>query len=70
MSSLPAVLNPPSPFQAMRQWWVLKCKHYDCVLFFKMGKFYEMFHMDAVLCVKELGLLYMKVSISPSSIQG
>ena len=45
----------------MRQWWVLKSKHYDCVLLFKMGKFYEMFHMDAVTFVKELGLLYMKV---------
>jgi len=26
-----------------------------------MGKFYEFFHMDATIGVKELGLLYMKV---------
>ena len=26
-----------------------------------MGKFYELFHIDATIGVKELGLLYMKV---------
>ena len=26
-----------------------------------MGKFYELFHMDAVVAVTELGLIYMKV---------
>ena len=26
-----------------------------------MGKFYELFHMDAVIAVNELGLIYMKV---------
>ena len=31
------------------------------VLFFKMGKFYELFHMDADVGVAELNLLYMKV---------
>lgn len=46
----------------MRQWWELKSRHYDTVLFFKMGKFYELFHMDALLGVQELGLLMMKVS--------
>lgn len=28
----------------------------------QMGKFYELFHNDAVIAVKELGLIYMKVS--------
>ncbi|XP_037070019.1 DNA mismatch repair protein Msh6-like isoform X2 [Pollicipes pollicipes] len=61
----PRSLRVPADFldkqtPALRQWWVIKCEHFDCVIFFKMGKFYEMFHMDAVLCVKELGLLYMK----------
>lgn len=32
----------------------------DTVLFFRQGKFYELFHMDADVCVKELGLTYMK----------
>lgn len=45
----------------MRQWWELKEDHFDTVLFFKMGKFYEFFHMDADVGVKELGLVYMKV---------
>ncbi|XP_048728354.2 DNA mismatch repair protein Msh6-like isoform X2 [Ostrea edulis] len=45
---------------AMRQWWELKSKHFDAVLFFKMGKFYELFHMDAAVGVNELGLIYMK----------
>ena len=26
-----------------------------------MGKFYELFHMDAAIGVSELGLIYMKV---------
>lgn len=48
--------------QAMRQWWELKSKHFDCVLFFKVGKFYELYHMDAVISVNEINLTYMKVS--------
>lgn len=46
---------------AMRQWWVLKSTHMDSVLFFKVGKFYELYHMDAVVGVQELGFSYMKV---------
>ncbi|XP_066983199.1 DNA mismatch repair protein Msh6 isoform X2 [Macrobrachium rosenbergii] len=51
-------LNSQTP--GMRQWWELKSLHYDTVLFFKMGKFYELFHMDAILGVQELGLIMMK----------
>ncbi|KAK7074527.1 DNA mismatch repair protein msh6 [Halocaridina rubra] len=51
-------LNQQTP--GMRQWWELKSRHYDTVLFFKMGKFYELFHMDATMGVQELGLLMMK----------
>ena len=29
-----------------------------------MGKFYELFHMDAVVGVNELGIIYMKVNWS------
>ncbi|CAH9088471.1 unnamed protein product [Cuscuta epithymum] len=43
-----------------RQWWELKSKHMDKVLFFKMGKFYELFEMDAHIGAKELDLQYMK----------
>ncbi|GLT42632.1 hypothetical protein SLA2020_166220 [Shorea laevis] len=43
-----------------RQWWDFKSKHMDKVLFFKMGKFYELFEMDAHIGAKELDLQYMK----------
>lgn len=61
----PKTLYVPDSFlkqqtPAMRQWWELKSKHYDAVLFFKMGKFYELFNMDAAIGVKELGLIFMK----------
>ncbi|EDO28217.1 predicted protein, partial [Nematostella vectensis] len=46
---------------AMRQWWQLKSEHFDTVLFFKVGKFYELYHMDATTGVKELNLIYMKI---------
>lgn len=52
-------LNKQTP--AMRQWWILKSKHFDSVLFFKVGKFYELYHMDAVVGVNHLGFSYMKV---------
>lgn len=45
---------------AMVQWWEVKSRNMDTVLFFKVGKFYELFHMDADVGFKELGLIYMK----------
>uniref|UniRef100_A0AAR5Q4R4 DNA mismatch repair protein n=1 Tax=Dendroctonus ponderosae TaxID=77166 RepID=A0AAR5Q4R4_DENPD len=45
---------------AMRQWWILKSENMDAVLFFKVGKFYELYHMDAVVGVQQLGFSYMK----------
>lgn len=45
---------------AMVQWWEVKSRNMDTVLFFKVGKFYELFHMDADIGFKELGLIYMK----------
>nr|QIC49977.1 DNA mismatch repair protein Msh6-like protein [Actinia equina] len=45
---------------AMKQWWTLKSENFDTVLFFKIGKFYELYHTDAVIGVKELNLIYMK----------
>nr|XP_016507671.1 PREDICTED: DNA mismatch repair protein MSH6-like [Nicotiana tabacum] len=43
-----------------RQWWEFKSNHMDKVLFFKMGKFYELYEMDAHIGTKELHLQYMK----------
>lgn len=45
---------------AMRQWWEIKSNNFDSVIFFKVGKFYELYHMDAVVGFEELGLAYMK----------
>ncbi|XP_077191229.1 DNA mismatch repair protein Msh6 isoform X3 [Paroedura picta] len=44
----------------MRKWWEMKSQNFDCVIFYKVGKFYELYHMDAVIGVKELGLVFMK----------
>ncbi len=51
-------LNNQTP--AHRQWWTFKSNYFDTVLFFKMGKFYELFNMDAVIAVNELQIIYMK----------
>ena len=40
----------------MKQYWKVKEDHPDCLLFFRLGDFYEMFHDDAKLGAEELGL--------------
>ena len=62
-------LYVPKPFldkqtPGLRQWWELKRDYFDTVLFFKVGKFYEMYHLDAMVCVRELGLTMMRVRLS------
>ena len=52
------ILEKQTP--AMEQWWDFKSRNLDTVLFFKVGKFYELFHMDADVGFKELDLIYMK----------
>lgn len=44
---------------AMFQWWKLKSDFLDCLFFFKVGKFYELYHMDAIVGVEELGFSFM-----------
>ncbi|GLC55756.1 hypothetical protein PLESTB_001025500 [Pleodorina starrii] len=57
---------PPSWFkdfkvsEGQQQWWNFKAHNFDSVLLFKMGKFYEMFEMDAYVGVEVLGLTFMK----------
>ncbi|MCB9844492.1 MAG: DNA mismatch repair protein MutS [Phycisphaeraceae bacterium] len=46
----------PRDTPAMRQYFAFKRKHPDCVLFFRMGDFYEMFDEDAVSMSRALGL--------------
>ncbi len=40
----------------MKHYWKVKEAHPDCLLFFRLGDFYEMFHDDAKLGAEELGL--------------
>lgn len=40
----------------MKQYKEIKSKYEDCILFFRLGDFYEMFFEDAVKASKELGL--------------
>lgn len=61
----PTTLHVPEDFlnrvtPGMRRWWQLKSKMFDAVIFYKVGKFYELYHMDAVVGVNELGLTFMK----------
>ncbi|MFT7806013.1 DNA mismatch repair protein Msh6 [Arapaima gigas] len=51
-------LNKSTP--GMRRWWQLKSEMFDTVIFYKVGKFYELYHMDAVIGFNELGLTFMK----------
>jgi DNA mismatch repair protein MSH6 len=44
----------------MAQWWQFKSDFMDTILFFKVGKFYELYHMDADVGMSELDLVYMK----------
>ncbi|BFZ11157.1 hypothetical protein BsWGS_14196 [Bradybaena similaris] len=61
----PKTLYVPESFldkqtPAMRQWWEMKTQHFDTILFFKVGKFYEFYNMDAAVGVQELGLVFMR----------
>ncbi|XP_058798810.1 probable DNA mismatch repair protein Msh6 isoform X2 [Phymastichus coffea] len=55
----PQFLDSQTPF--MHQWWLLKANHYDCVLFFRFGNFYQLFHMDGVIGANELNLTLIDV---------
>ena len=50
-----------SPFE--KQYWEIKCKNYDTIVFFRKGKFYEIFENDASQLPKFLsGGVQKKVS--------
>ncbi len=40
----------------MKQFHKFKKMHPDCILFFRMGDFYETFYEDAKICSKVMGL--------------
>ena len=47
----------------MGNWWKIKSRNYDTVIYYKVGKFYELYHMDAVSGVNVCGLTYMKARV-------
>ncbi len=57
---------PPSPSSSSNSLCVyldltqMKASNFDSVLLFKIGKFYEMYEMDAYVGVDVLGLIFMK----------
>ncbi|MBQ4214573.1 MAG: hypothetical protein II673_05300, partial [Ruminococcus sp.] len=40
----------------MKQYFEIKEKNKDCILFYRLGDFYEMFYEDAILASRELEL--------------
>ncbi|KAL0818931.1 hypothetical protein ABMA28_008234 [Loxostege sticticalis] len=63
----PEFLDKQTPL--LRQWWEMKASHYDCVLFFKIGRWYVLFHMDTAIGVNELGLSYMNQGAHTSFVE-
>jgi DNA mismatch repair protein MSH6 len=43
----------------MYQFWEIKQDHFEKIFFFKLGKFYEIFYTDAIICQRLLDLNWM-----------
>ena len=46
-------LHVPDSFKkdltpGLRQWWEIKSKNFDVIIFFKVGKFYELYHVSVL----------------------
>ena len=50
---------------AQRQYFAIKSQRFDVLLFYKIGKFYELYDRDADIGVRELGLTYMANQTRP-----
>ncbi|KAG1456250.1 hypothetical protein G6F56_006874 [Rhizopus delemar] len=50
----PSAWSKFTPFE--KQYWEVKCKHWNTVVFFKKGKFYELYEKDADIGHKEFDL--------------
>uniref|UniRef100_A0A915EKT9 DNA mismatch repair protein n=1 Tax=Ditylenchus dipsaci TaxID=166011 RepID=A0A915EKT9_9BILA len=66
----PKTIHVPEEFlkkqtPAHQQWWKFKMTNFDSILFFKVGKFYELFHMDAVTAVANMDLNFMGQNKEP-----
>ncbi len=49
-------MSSPQLTPAMQQFHAFKKQHPDCILFFRMGDFYELFYEDAKVAAKAIGL--------------
>ncbi len=49
-----------APTPMMAQYWEIKSRHADCLLFYRMGDFYELFFEDAVEAAQALGITLTK----------
>ncbi|CAB3408099.1 unnamed protein product [Caenorhabditis bovis] len=58
----PDFLNKQTP--GHKQWWLIKSQHFDTIILFKVGKFYETYHMDAVEVVRALNIAFMRGSFA------
>ncbi|RNF05239.1 mismatch repair protein [Trypanosoma conorhini] len=55
-----SIVIPAEDLDAMatveRQYWEIKAKYFDALIFFKSGKFYELYGHDATIAHREFGL--------------
>src|SRR2546423_11630975 len=52
--------NTARPTPVMEQYLELKAAHPDCLLFYRMGDFYELFFQDAEIASRALGIVQTK----------
>jgi DNA mismatch repair protein MutS len=56
----PAGSSPPGVTPSMAQFLEIKAANPDCLLFYRMGDFYELFFADAVAAAEALGIVLTK----------
>lgn len=54
----PQFMEMQSPTQ--QQWWKFKSLYFDSLLAFKVGRFYHMYHMDAIVVADAIKLKYVQ----------
>lgn len=57
-------MNPPHHTPMMVQYFTLKSAHPDCLLFYRMGDFYELFHDDAKVAAPLLDIVLTQRGLS------
>lgn len=54
---------PPKDFKKltpmMKHYWTIKSEHFDKIILWRMGKFYEMFYEDALIVNRHFDLTWM-----------